>query len=220
MAEVLVLVDHADGEVKKVTARAADAGPPARRARRGVRRQRLRRREGVAGASTAPPRSTSPTDAELVGVPRRARRPRCSPSWSPTAAPAAVLLASGAEGKEIAGRLAVKTGSGVLTDATDVDRRRRSITAEQRSSAARRSCARRSPRARRSSRCGRTRSPPRRPPARPSGSTSRVELSDAAKGARITDRVVEEKGERPGADRGRDRRLRRPRGRLRRRTSR
>jgi electron transfer flavoprotein alpha subunit len=34
--------------------------------------------------------------------------------------PAAVLIASGGEGKEIAGRLAVKTGSGVVTDAVDV----------------------------------------------------------------------------------------------------
>jgi electron transfer flavoprotein alpha subunit len=34
--------------------------------------------------------------------------------------PAAVLLPSGGEGKEIAGRLAVKTGSGLITDAVDV----------------------------------------------------------------------------------------------------
>jgi electron transfer flavoprotein alpha subunit len=34
--------------------------------------------------------------------------------------PAAVLLASGGEGKEIAGRLAVKIGSGLITDAVDV----------------------------------------------------------------------------------------------------
>ena len=34
--------------------------------------------------------------------------------------PAAVLLASSPEGKEIAGRLAIKTGSGLLTDAVDV----------------------------------------------------------------------------------------------------
>jgi electron transfer flavoprotein alpha subunit len=34
--------------------------------------------------------------------------------------PAAVLIPSGGEGKEIAGRLAVKTGSGVITDAVDV----------------------------------------------------------------------------------------------------
>ena len=34
--------------------------------------------------------------------------------------PAAVLVPSGGEGKEIAGRLAVKTGSGLVTDAVDV----------------------------------------------------------------------------------------------------
>lgn len=34
--------------------------------------------------------------------------------------PAAVLISSGAEGKEVAGRLAVKLGSGLITDATDV----------------------------------------------------------------------------------------------------
>jgi electron transfer flavoprotein alpha subunit len=34
--------------------------------------------------------------------------------------PAAVLVAGRPEGKEIAGRLAVKTGSGVLTDAVDL----------------------------------------------------------------------------------------------------
>jgi electron transfer flavoprotein alpha subunit len=37
-----------------------------------------------------------------------------------SASPAAVLIAGTTEGKEIAGRLAVKTGSGVLTDAVDV----------------------------------------------------------------------------------------------------
>lgn len=35
--------------------------------------------------------------------------------------PAAVLITSSAEGKEIAGRLAVMLGSGIITDATDVD---------------------------------------------------------------------------------------------------
>ena len=37
-----------------------------------------------------------------------------------SATPAAVLVAGTTEGKEIAGRLAVKTGSGVLTDAINV----------------------------------------------------------------------------------------------------
>jgi electron transfer flavoprotein alpha subunit len=35
--------------------------------------------------------------------------------------PGAVLIASSAEGKEIAGRLAIKTGSGLITDAVDID---------------------------------------------------------------------------------------------------
>ena len=34
--------------------------------------------------------------------------------------PAAVFVASSAEGKEVAARTAVKTGSGILTDAVDV----------------------------------------------------------------------------------------------------
>ena len=37
-----------------------------------------------------------------------------------TTSPAAVLIASSAEGKEVAARLAVKTGSGLITDAVDV----------------------------------------------------------------------------------------------------
>ena len=40
------------------------------------------------------------------------------------AAPAAILISSSAEGKEIAGRLAVKLGSGLITDATDIAARR------------------------------------------------------------------------------------------------
>ena len=37
------------------------------------------------------------------------------------ASPAAVLLPSTSEGKEVAGRLAIKTGSGLITDAVDVE---------------------------------------------------------------------------------------------------
>ena len=37
-----------------------------------------------------------------------------------SATPAAILLTSTAEGKEVAGRLAVKIGSGLITDATDI----------------------------------------------------------------------------------------------------
>ena len=38
-----------------------------------------------------------------------------------SASPAAVLIPSTAEGKEIAGRLAVRSGSGVITDAVDIE---------------------------------------------------------------------------------------------------
>ena len=121
--------------------------------------------------------------AQLVG--RQLARPRC---WSP----------SSAEGKEIAGRLAIKTGSGVLTDATDVAADGGSSPPSSRSSAASTDRPvdgdhghadhhrpaelgrRRGGRGARAERVDVT-----------------VELSDAAKGARITDRVVEEKGERP-----------------------
>ena len=111
--------------------------------------------------------------------------------------PAAVLLASSAEGKEIAARLALKTGSGVLTDATDVTADGGKVTAEQQvfgGSTVVRSAVT-------------TGTPiitvrPNSVPAEPAqGSAERVdvavELSEAAKAARITDRVVEEKGERP-----------------------
>src|SRR5207237_7205677 len=37
-----------------------------------------------------------------------------------TANPAAVLIAGGAEGKEVAGRLAARLGSGLIVDAVDV----------------------------------------------------------------------------------------------------
>ncbi len=40
-------------------------------------------------------------------------------------APAAILIPSTAEGKEIAGRLAIKLGSGLITDAVDVQAGRR-----------------------------------------------------------------------------------------------
>jgi electron transfer flavoprotein alpha subunit len=112
-------------------------------------------------------------------------------------APAAVLLASGAEGKEIAGRLAVKTGSGVLTDATDVTADGGSITAEQPvfggSTVVRSTVTTGTPII--------TVRPNSVAAEAADGSADRVdvsiELSEAAKGARITDRVVEEKGERP-----------------------
>jgi electron transfer flavoprotein alpha subunit len=117
MAEVLVLAEHtADGEVKKVTVELLTAarrlgspsvvwaGPGAESGR-----QRLAEfgaeRVYVADSADFGEFAVAPAAellAELVSE----------------KSPAAVLVAGTTEGKEIAGRLAVKTGSGVLTDAT------------------------------------------------------------------------------------------------------
>jgi electron transfer flavoprotein alpha subunit len=119
MAEVLVLAEHtADGEVKKVTlellsaARALGspsavwAGPgadaaAARLAEYGAEKVYVADSPDFAGYVVAP---AAELLAQLVAE----------------KSPAAVLVAGSTEGKEIAGRLAVKTGSGVLTDATGV----------------------------------------------------------------------------------------------------
>jgi electron transfer flavoprotein alpha subunit len=119
MAEVLVLAEHsADGEVKKVTLELLTAarrlGSPsvvwtgpgssagvARLAEYGAEKVYVADSPDFSGYVVAPA-------AELLA------------SLVASASPAAVLVAGTTEGKEIAGRLAVKTGSGVLTDAVDV----------------------------------------------------------------------------------------------------
>ena len=119
MAEVLVLAEHsAGGEVKKVTLElltaarrlgspsvvwtgpGADAGT-ARLGEYGADKVYVADSPDFAGYVVAP---AAELLARLVA----------------DKAPAAVLVAGTTEGKEIAGRLAVKTGSGVLTDAVNV----------------------------------------------------------------------------------------------------
>ncbi len=118
MAEVLVLAEHtADGEVKKVTLElltAARGGSPSvvwtgPGSSAGLARLGEYGAEKVYVADSADFSSyvVAPT-AELLA------------SLVASASPAAVLVAGTTEGKEIAGRLAVKTGSGVLTDAVNV----------------------------------------------------------------------------------------------------
>jgi electron transfer flavoprotein alpha subunit len=119
MAEVLVLAEHTDsGEVKKVTCELLTAagrlgspsvvwtGPDigaglARLTEFGAEKVYVCDSPDFSGYVVAPV-------AELLAL------------LVESAAPAAVLIAGTAEGKEIAGRLAVKIGSGVLTDATNV----------------------------------------------------------------------------------------------------
>jgi electron transfer flavoprotein alpha subunit len=118
MAEVLVLAEHADGEVKKVTLELLTAarrlGSPAvvwtgpgadgavsRLAEYGAEKVYVADSADFAAYVVAP---AAELLAQLIAA----------------VSPAAVLIAGTTEGKEIAGRLAVKTGSGVLTDAVNV----------------------------------------------------------------------------------------------------
>jgi electron transfer flavoprotein alpha subunit len=113
------------------------------------------------------------------------------------ASPAAVLVPSTADGKEVAGRLAVKIGSGVLTDAVDLADDGGTLVAEQsifggaiivkskvtmgipivtiRPNAV----------------------PPEASPAAAALEPVSLTLSDAARGAHITERVAQERSERP-----------------------
>jgi electron transfer flavoprotein alpha subunit len=111
--------------------------------------------------------------------------------------PAAVLIAGTTEGKEIAGRLAVKTGSGVLTDATGITAGTSGPVAEQPNFGG-------AITVRSTVRAG---TPivalrPNAVTAEPSPAAGSVEAvtftaSDTAKAAKVTERVTAEKGERP-----------------------
>jgi electron transfer flavoprotein alpha subunit len=118
VAEILVLAEHAGGEVKKVTCElitlARRFGEPAVvLAGAGAEQGRQRcaefgaARVYTAGDAVFDDYVVAPT-AELLAQLVRDK------------APALVLIAGTAEGKEIAARLAVKTDSGLLTDAVDL----------------------------------------------------------------------------------------------------
>jgi len=118
MSEILVLVEHADGDVKKVTlellTKARSLGTPgAVFIGTGFEKAKDKLAEyGAAKVYVA-------ESAELTGY-VVAPKAELLAKLVAENAPAAVLVAATAEGKEIAGRLAVKTDSGVLTDAVDL----------------------------------------------------------------------------------------------------
>jgi electron transfer flavoprotein alpha subunit len=196
MAEVLVLAEHtADGEVKKVTLELLTAarrlGTPAvvwtgPGSEAGVARLAEFGAEKVYVADSAdfadyPVAPAAELLASLVG----------------SASPAAVLVAGTTEGKEIAGRLAVKTNSGVLTDAVNVTAGDSGPVAEQPNFGG-------SITVRSSVRAGTPIIAVRPNAISPEASAGAATVeavsftaSDAAKGAKISDRVVAEKGERP-----------------------
>jgi electron transfer flavoprotein alpha subunit len=118
MAEVLVLAEHAGGEVKKVTCElltaAARLGEPAV-VWAGPGAQAGRERLAEYGAARVYA-AESADFADYVVAPKAELLAQLVAEKSP----AAVLVAGTTEGKEIAGRLAIKTSSGVLTDAIDI----------------------------------------------------------------------------------------------------
>ncbi len=120
MAEVLVLVEHAEGALKKVTSELITAarklgepsavviGAP------GTAEPLV---DGLKAAGAAKIYVAESEDAENYLI-----TPQVDvlASLVESASPAGVLLSSNADGKEIAGRLAARIGSGVLSDVVDV----------------------------------------------------------------------------------------------------
>jgi electron transfer flavoprotein alpha subunit len=118
MAEILVLAEHAGGDVKKVTCELITLArrfgePSVVWVGPGAEEGRERCAEfGAARIYVA----SDPAFDDYVVTPTAALLAQLIQEK----APALVLMAGTAEGKEIAGRLAVKTDSGLLTDAVDL----------------------------------------------------------------------------------------------------
>ena len=121
MSEVLVLVDHVDGAVRKPTlellAIAKRLGEPSAVFIGGADQA-----EGAAAdlAKYSAEKIYTVDDAEVKGY-LVAPKAEVLQQIAEAASPAAILIVSSGEGKEIAGRLAIKLGSGLITDAVDVD---------------------------------------------------------------------------------------------------
>jgi electron transfer flavoprotein alpha subunit len=192
MAEVLVLVEHVDGTPKKVTLElltlarslgepsAVFVGPSYDSAKAALAEYGAQK-VYIAAAADLDEYVVAPKAellAQIVGA----------------AAPAAVLIASSPEGKEVAARLAVKLDSGIITDAvglsdgfvadqsifggsytvkSQVSRGTPIITVRPNSTA------------------------PEPAPAQPTEEQVTVSLTEAAMKAKVLDRVSEQKGGRP-----------------------
>jgi electron transfer flavoprotein alpha subunit len=120
MAEVLVVVEHAGGAVKKVTLEmltlARELGTPAAVVLGAPgTAAALTGKLGEYGAAKVYVAEHSDVDGYLV-----APKATVLASLVRSTGPGAVLLAANQEGKEIAGRLAVKLDNGLLTDAVSL----------------------------------------------------------------------------------------------------
>jgi electron transfer flavoprotein alpha subunit len=118
MAEVLVLVDHVEGTVRKTTMElltiARRIGEPAA-VFIGSGYDAAKETLGRHGAAKVYVAAEPELEEFLVSPKAEAVAQVAAAS-----APAAILITSNPEGKEIAARLAIKLGSGIITDATDV----------------------------------------------------------------------------------------------------
>src|SRR6185437_8356328 len=192
MAEILVLVEHAGETVKKVTGELLTAAraygePAAVWAGPGAEVGRARLAEfGAAKVYVA----DSPDFDDYVVAPKAELLAQLVAASSP----AAVLVAATAEGREVAARLAVKTGSGILTDVTALGEALAgeqsifggAITVQSKVSSGPPIIAVR----------------PASVSAEPAEGPAEIEnvditVSDAAKAAKVTGRVEQERGERP-----------------------
>jgi electron transfer flavoprotein alpha subunit len=191
MAEILVLVEHTDGTPKKVTfemlTKARELGEPSavfigkgyaaakdKLAEYGAQQVYVAESDDVDGYVGA----AADVLAKLVQE----------------RSPAAVLVASSPTSRETAARAALKTGSGILTDAVDITE---GFVAQQDvfggATIVQSEVTKGTPFL-----CVRPNSfAPSPAPAQPAEHQVAVELSEGAKGARVVERVVEEKGGRP-----------------------
>lgn len=121
MAEVLVLVDHVDGEVKKVTLELLTAaralGEPSAVVV-GPTGTAAKAKESLAAHGAAKVYVAEGDDAANYLV-----TPKVDvlAALAQQASPAAVLVTASGEGKEVAARLAVRLGSGLIYDAVGVN---------------------------------------------------------------------------------------------------
>jgi electron transfer flavoprotein alpha subunit len=192
MAEVLVLVEHVDGAPKKVTLElltlARSLGEPSA-VFVGNGADVAKEKLAEYGATKIYVAADAELDSYLV-----APKAEVLAQVVQQSSPAAVLIPSSPEGKEVAGRLAVKLDSGVITDAvgvsegfvatqsifggafnvqSKVSKGTPIITVRPNSAA------------------------PEAAPAQPTEEQVSVTLSDAAKRAKVLDRHTEKKGGRP-----------------------
>jgi electron transfer flavoprotein alpha subunit len=202
MAEILVLVDHLDGEVRKVTLElltkarqlgspcAVHVGPGADAARERLAEYGAAR-VCVADAPELLAHPVAPKAELLAGLLARAA--------AQGREVAAVLVPGTAEGKEVAARLAVRAGSGVITDAVDVVAGEHGLVAEQSvfggSTVVHCAVTRGIPVI--AVRPGAIQPEPAPAPGEATAEPVRVELSDAARGATVRERVVKPRTGRP-----------------------